>query len=89
LQLRSCLATHNNQDSLICAGTGSGKTLPIALNLKLNAMIIYALPLMCSIVQANDFNIKYRIPTVALNDDTPREEAYWNASQTFYHLEIL
>ena len=26
LQLRSCLATH---DSLICAGTGSGKTLPI------------------------------------------------------------
>lgn len=38
---------------------------------------------------ANDFNIKYRIPTVALNDDTPREEAYWNASQTFYHLEIL
>ena len=31
LQLRSCLATHNNQDSLICGGAGSGKTLPIAL----------------------------------------------------------
>ena len=32
LQLRSCLATHNNQDSLIyAAGTGRGKTLPIAL----------------------------------------------------------
>ena len=36
LQLRSCLATHNNQDSLICAGTGSGKTLPITLNLLLD-----------------------------------------------------
>ena len=36
LQLRSCLATHNNQDSLICAGTGSGKTLSIALNLLLD-----------------------------------------------------
>ena len=35
LQLRSCLATDNNQDSLICAGTESGKTLPIALNLLL------------------------------------------------------
>ncbi|KAF8229436.1 hypothetical protein L208DRAFT_1150171, partial [Tricholoma matsutake] len=36
LQLCSCLATHNNQDSLICAGTGSGKTLSIALNLLLD-----------------------------------------------------
>jgi hypothetical protein len=47
-------------------------------------MIIWTLPLTGSLVQANDFNIKYGIPTVALNDDTPREEAYWNASLTFY-----
>ncbi|KAF8220653.1 hypothetical protein L208DRAFT_1332617, partial [Tricholoma matsutake] len=33
LQLHSCLATHNGHDSLITAGTGRGKTLPIALNL--------------------------------------------------------
>ena len=38
LQLLSCLDTHNNQNSLICAGTESGKTLslPIALNLLLD-----------------------------------------------------
>ena len=36
LQLRACLATYNGQDSLIGAGTGSGKTLPIALNLLLD-----------------------------------------------------
>ena len=36
LQLHSCIATHNNQDTLICAGTGSGKTLPITLNLLLD-----------------------------------------------------
>lgn len=36
LQLRACLATHNGRDSLINAGTGSGKTLPIALNLLLD-----------------------------------------------------
>jgi hypothetical protein len=51
---------------------------------KWNAMIICTLPFTCSIVQANDFNIKYGIPTIALNDDTPWEEAYWNASHTFY-----
>jgi ATP-dependent helicase YprA (DUF1998 family) len=35
IQLRSCLATSNGQDSLLYAGTGSGKTLPIALNILL------------------------------------------------------
>jgi len=35
VQLPSCLATFNSKDSLLYAGTGSGKTLPIALNLLL------------------------------------------------------
>ena len=35
IQLQSCLATFNGKDSLIYAGTGSGKTLPIALNILL------------------------------------------------------
>ena len=34
-QLESCLATFNGKDSLVYAGTGSGKTLPIALNILL------------------------------------------------------
>ena len=36
MQLRAFLATHNGHDSLVNAGTGSGKTLPIALNLLLD-----------------------------------------------------
>jgi ATP-dependent helicase YprA (DUF1998 family) len=36
LQLRACLATYHAHDSLIDTGTGSGKTLPIALNLLLD-----------------------------------------------------
>jgi superfamily II DNA/RNA helicase len=36
LQPRACLATYHGRDSLIDAGTGSGKTLPIALNLLLD-----------------------------------------------------
>jgi ATP-dependent helicase YprA (DUF1998 family) len=36
MQLRAILATYNGSDSLVNAGTGSGKTLPIALNLLLD-----------------------------------------------------
>ena len=36
LQLCACLATFNGQDSLVDAGTGGGKTLPIALSLLLD-----------------------------------------------------
>jgi hypothetical protein len=103
LQLCSCLATHNRHDSLISAGTGSGKTLPIALNLLLDDpadgfISLTISPLKCLQItqvsqtllhmdtstftfwQGNDFNIKYGIPTVAINDDTLREDVYWNAS---------
>ncbi|KAF8238672.1 hypothetical protein L208DRAFT_1147640, partial [Tricholoma matsutake] len=36
LQLQACLAMFHGHDSLINAGTGSGKVLPIALNLLLD-----------------------------------------------------
>ena len=36
MQLQSCLAMFNGKDFLVCAGTGSGKTLPIALNILLD-----------------------------------------------------
>ena len=59
LQLRAFLATSKGQDSLIEAGTGSGKTLPIALNLLLddpadNLISLTILPLKClQITQAS------------------------------------
>ncbi|KAF9463438.1 hypothetical protein BDZ94DRAFT_1124584, partial [Collybia nuda] len=83
-QLRACLATHNRHDSLINAGTGSGKTLPIALNLLLNnpteANISLTISLLkrLQITQENDFNTKYHIPTIAINEETPCDNIYWN-----------
>ncbi|KAF8221989.1 hypothetical protein L208DRAFT_1074557, partial [Tricholoma matsutake] len=65
------------------AGTGSGKTLPIALNLLLDDPLDNCISLTISplkrlqVTQENDFNTKYQIRTVSINDDTPREDAYW------------
>lgn len=84
LQLRACLATFSCQDSLVDAGTGSGKTLPIALNLLLDDPANHHISLTISplkrlqVTQADNFNKNYGIPTIAINDDTPREDNYWN-----------
>ncbi|KAF8225112.1 P-loop containing nucleoside triphosphate hydrolase protein [Tricholoma matsutake] len=84
LQLRACLATYHAHDSLIDAGTGSGKTLPIALNLLLDDPRLKKICLTISplkrlqVTQANNFNLQYGIPTIAINDDTPRDDSYWN-----------
>ncbi|KAF8055761.1 P-loop containing nucleoside triphosphate hydrolase protein [Lyophyllum atratum] len=84
IQLKATLATRNGKDSMVNAGTGSGKTLPIALNLLLDDPNERGITLTISplkrlqITQENDFNIKYGIPTMAVNDDTPREEEFYN-----------
>ncbi|KAF8233987.1 hypothetical protein L208DRAFT_1264260, partial [Tricholoma matsutake] len=90
LQLHACLATFNGQDSLVDAGTGSGKTLPITLSLLLNDPENHFISLTISPLKwlqvtqvstsagAYNFNKNYRIPTIAINDDTPREDNYWN-----------
>jgi len=86
LQLRASLATYRGFDSIIDAGTGSGKTLSIVLSLLLDDPRDYFVSITISplkrlqISQESDFNNKYRIPTVAINEDTPHDEAYWNVS---------
>ena len=71
------------QDS---AGTGSGKTLPIALcilldNPKSNYISITISPLKrLQVTQESDFNVWFGIPTVTINEDTPRESEWRNVS---------
>jgi hypothetical protein len=96
----------SGQDSLVDAGTGSGKTLPIALNILLddpvhNGISLTILPLKRLQVtqvspqaikhgythlqsQENDFNSKYGIPTISVNNETPREDQYWQVGLFLY-----
>lgn len=86
MQLRVVLADQHKQDSLVSAGTGSGKTLPIVLNALLDAPDLQLVTLVISplkrlqVTQENDFNTRYGLPTVVINEDTPREDAWWTVS---------
>jgi replicative superfamily II helicase len=81
MQFRVVLASQNGKDCLVSAGTGSGKTLPIALNALLddplkNPATLVLLPLKrLQVTQETDFNSRYGIPVVVINEDTPREDA--------------
>lgn len=89
MQLRSVLADRHGKDSLVAAGTGSGKTLPMALNILLddplkNQVTLTLSPLKrLQSTQQEDFETRYRICTVVINEDTPRDEAWWNVSRAF------
>jgi hypothetical protein len=88
MQLRAVLADHHGFDCLIAAGTVSGKTLPTALKILLDdpaaALTTITLsPLKrLQITQENDFNSKYGISTVVINEDTPRDDAWWDVSHS-------
>jgi len=72
------------RDCLIAAGTGCGKTLPIALCLLLddssaNPLTITISPLKrLQVTQELDFNSCFQIPTVTINEDTPCDVDWWN-----------
>jgi hypothetical protein len=76
MQLQVVLANQNGRDCLVSAGTGSGKTLPIALNTLLDdpgkSLVTLTLsPLKhLQMTQESDFNSRYGIPTVVINEDT-------------------
>lgn len=86
MQLRVVLSDHRGCNTLVSAGTGSGKTLPIALCILLddprkNFLSITISPLKrLQVTQDNDFNTKLKIRTSTINDDTPRQESWWLAS---------
>lgn len=90
MQLRVVLANHHGRDCLVSAGTGSGKTLPIALNALLDdpdkSLVTLTLsPLKrLQVTQESDFNARYGIPTVVINEDTPRDDAWWNVSRAAF-----
>jgi hypothetical protein len=92
MQLRSVLSDHHVFDCLIAAGTGSGKTLPTALKILLDdpassLTTITLSPLKrLQVTQENDFNSKYGIKTVVINEDTPRDDTWWEVSSIFFHL---
>ena len=87
MQLRTVLSDYQKRDCLIAAGTGSGKTLPIALCILLDdpaekPITITISPLKrLQVSQESDFNSRFQIPTVSINDDTPRDSNWWNVSK--------
>ena len=89
MQLRVVLADVHVKDALVVAGTGSGKTLLIALCILLDdptanylSITIYPLKRL-QVTQESDFNNRFVIPTVTItisNKDTPRDNERWNVS---------
>ncbi|KAF8804745.1 hypothetical protein BYT27DRAFT_7107093 [Phlegmacium glaucopus] len=77
MQLRSILANQRGCDSLISAGTGSGKTLPIAICTLLNNPAKKKVTIVVSPLkrlqksQAAEFAMHFGICAVAINEDTP------------------
>jgi hypothetical protein len=86
MQLRVVLADQHSDNVLVSAGTGSGKTLPIAPNALLDTpdkklLSLVILPLKrLQVTQENDFKTRYGIHAVVINEDTPREEVWWTVS---------
>ena len=95
MQLQAVLADYHGLDCLISAGTGSGKTLPTALKILLDdpaaALTTITLsPLKrLQVTQENDFYSKYGICTVVINEDTPRDDTWWDVSVCCFFLSSL
>ncbi|KAJ3516126.1 hypothetical protein NMY22_g14281 [Coprinellus aureogranulatus] len=83
LQLLAALAIHYRNDSLFYSGTGSGKTMVIAIALLManpsdRYIVITISPLKrLQVTQEKDFNEKYGIPTLAINEDTNRSPEFF------------
>jgi replicative superfamily II helicase len=92
MQLQVVLANQNGKDCIVSSGTGTGKTLPIALNALLDDLGRRLMTLVLSplkrlqMTQESDFKSRYGIQVVVINEDTPREDAWWAVSCAFVDL---
>ncbi|KAF6749455.1 P-loop containing nucleoside triphosphate hydrolase protein [Ephemerocybe angulata] len=84
MQLRAILGDRHRQDVNVTAGTGSGKTLPIALNILLDDPAHQYITITFSPLkrlqesQRLEFEELFGIPTAVINDTTPRDPTWWN-----------
>ncbi len=84
MQLRAILADRLRHESLVPAGTGSRKTLPIAINILLNDPAKRKITITMSPLkrlqssQQEDFSARYGIRTFAIiNEDTSCDDKWW------------
>ncbi|KAH6902930.1 P-loop containing nucleoside triphosphate hydrolase protein, partial [Coprinopsis sp. MPI-PUGE-AT-0042] len=83
VQLRASLALHYKKESLLYSGTGSGKTMFIAIAIllqdpkkQLNVVTVSPLKRLQS-TQVNEFQERWGIPTMAVNESTPKDTPFW------------
>ncbi|KAF9484311.1 P-loop containing nucleoside triphosphate hydrolase protein [Pholiota conissans] len=83
MQLQTVLSGRLRRDTLTFAGTGSGKSLPIAILILRDNPLEFRVTITISPLkrlqtsQEQDFNTRYGIRTFAINDDRPRDDAWW------------
>ncbi|KAF8264463.1 hypothetical protein EI94DRAFT_1512215, partial [Lactarius quietus] len=84
MQLKAVLSDYHGKDTLVSVGTGTSKTLPITLNILIDDLDKQLITVTLSplkhlqVLQESDFNTCYGIPTIVINEDTPREDGWWN-----------
>ncbi|KII90888.1 hypothetical protein PLICRDRAFT_158307 [Plicaturopsis crispa FD-325 SS-3] len=91
-QLEAAMPTLRNEDSVVIAGTGSGKTLiaaiPCLLHPEAISFIVSPLKRLQS-AQVNDY-ARLGVRAIAINGDTPRDDALWkNIREGMYSLLII
>ncbi|KAF9218744.1 hypothetical protein BS17DRAFT_668501, partial [Gyrodon lividus] len=90
-QVEASLAILSGRDTLITAGTGSGKTLCLLIPMLLRpkSMSITILPLKrLQMMQVQECE-KYNIRTIAINEDTPNDPGLWECFVCGYYQHLI
>jgi len=85
-QLEASLAMLNRRDCVTIAGTGSGKTLCILIPILLhpgNSVSVTVSPLKRLQTTQVLESERYGIKTIAINEDTPNDEALWKVGHPY------